>query len=529
MTSSVQDSAAQANAVLGSKTLALLARPRFALMFALGFSAGLPLLLYYSTLSYRLRQGGFDTGFIAFFTVFGLAWAFKFLWAPFLDRYDPPGFGRLFGKRRGWMITAQLGVIAGLIGLGIFDPVQHIAIAAFSSFLVAFSSATQDIAIDGWRIEATPHPDDQALMASMYQYGYRVAMWIAAAGAFFIAGYAGWPASYLSMAAFMLVGCVAAVIALEPAWGGPKPPRPAAFAPNVAAGLGFVALCVGVLALLGVLIAFLGASGLEAVGFTLDDGLSREESSTLKNSVALAAIPLALAPICLSAAALPLIRRLPAESSWRTHALTGPFVDFFHRYGWIALFALAFMASYRLSDLVMGVQANVFYADKGYSEEAIGLVAKTWGLPVTLAGIGAGGFAALRFGLTASLVVGAVISVLGNLVFAWLAAAPDAALWRLAAAIAADNFAGGFAGTVLIAFLSALTSSAFAGSQYAFFSSMFMLTPKIVGMTSGVMQEHLGWTGFFVVAGLLGAPAIIMSFWAGRMRPAERPLPAENT
>ena len=179
--------------------------PRLALMLALGFSSGLPFLLIFSTQSVWLREVGVSRSAIGLMSYAALAFAFKFAWAPIIDRFDPPGFGALLGRRRGWMLTAQIGVALGLAGLAFGDPGRALAWNIAFAFLTAFAAATQDATIDGWRIDAAP-PERQGMMAAIYQLGYRLAMLCAGAGALYIADFVSWRAAYLAMAGLMAVG-----------------------------------------------------------------------------------------------------------------------------------------------------------------------------------------------------------------------------------------------------------------------------------------------------------------------------------
>jgi PAT family beta-lactamase induction signal transducer AmpG len=179
--------------------------PRLALMLALGFSSGLPFLLIFSTQSVWLREAGVSRSAIGLMSYAALAFAFKFAWAPIIDRFDPPGFGALLGRRRGWMMVAQIGVALGLAGLAFGDPTQALAWNVAFAFLTAFAAATQDATIDGWRIDAAP-PERQGMMAAIYQLGYRLAMLCAGAGALYIADFVSWRAAYLAMAGLMAVG-----------------------------------------------------------------------------------------------------------------------------------------------------------------------------------------------------------------------------------------------------------------------------------------------------------------------------------
>src|SRR5215207_9222283 len=190
----------------------LLADRRVALILALGYSSGLPLLLVFGTLSAWLRESGVPVTTIGLFSYLALAYSFKFLWSPLVDAFDVPVLSRLVARRRAWMMTSQLVVAIGLVGIAFSDPGSAIAATALFTFLVAFGSATQDVVVDGWRIDAAP-TSRQGIMAASYQLGYRLALICAGAGALYIAEFVNWRAAYVSMAALMSVGLVASLLA----------------------------------------------------------------------------------------------------------------------------------------------------------------------------------------------------------------------------------------------------------------------------------------------------------------------------
>jgi len=189
--------------------------PRVLAMLFLGFSAGLPYLLIFSTLSAWLADVGVFRGSIGLFAWVSLTFSLKFLWAPLVDGYRLPLLDRILGRRRSWMLLAQLGIISGLILLSAANPLENLLAVAVFSLLVSFSSATQDIAIDAWRIEAV-EVDRQAAMAASYQYGYRIGTLLAGAGALFLADVLDWRLTYLAMACCMGVGVVAVILIGEP-------------------------------------------------------------------------------------------------------------------------------------------------------------------------------------------------------------------------------------------------------------------------------------------------------------------------
>jgi MFS transporter, PAT family, beta-lactamase induction signal transducer AmpG len=205
---------------------ATLREPRMILMLALGFSSGLPFLLVFSTQSAWLREAGISRTGIGLLSYVALAYSFKFLWAPIIDRTDVPGL-RFLGRRRAWMLVAQAGVMLGLIALAFGDPAQRIAWTVASAFFVAFASATQDVVVDGWRIDAATK-EQQGMMSAAYQLGYRLGLLCAGAGALYLADAAGWKVAYLVMALFMIIGVAACLLA--PGCSKPEAPPKASAA-----------------------------------------------------------------------------------------------------------------------------------------------------------------------------------------------------------------------------------------------------------------------------------------------------------
>jgi PAT family beta-lactamase induction signal transducer AmpG len=207
MTSSSGKSWFEALAVYGQRRV-------WAMMF-LGFSAGLPLLLVFGTLSGWLAREGIDKSTIGYVSWVALVYGLKFTWSPIVDRARLPVLFRLFGQRRSWMLLAQCGIIFGLLNMAAQDPTNGLELLVWSALLVAFSSATQDITIDAWRIEALP-VESQGAMAGTYQLGYRLGMLVAGGGAFSIAHYASWPAAYTVMAIAMTIGIITTLLIAEP-------------------------------------------------------------------------------------------------------------------------------------------------------------------------------------------------------------------------------------------------------------------------------------------------------------------------
>lgn len=254
-----------------------------------------------------------------------------------------------------------------------------------------------------------------------------------------------------------------------------------------------------------------------------------------RSQIALWATFVAAAPFVICAILIPWIRSWKADDARLGHPVFGAFVDFFWRHGWIALLILCFVSFYRLSDIVMGIMAKPAYSKMGYAPEAIGLASGIYGVWIAFIGVALAGISALKLGLRKSLIIGAIVSVLGNLSFAWLVNQPSDTLMPILLAITADNIAGGYAGTIFVAYMSTLVNKSFAGTQYAIFSSIYSLGPKLLAGTSGVLVAQFsggtaegtigGYSRFFLFAALLGLPAIALSCLTGWMKPDRKLAP----
>ncbi len=416
-------------------------------MFALGFSAGLPLLLVLGTLSFWLREAGIDRTTIGYLSWVGLAYGFKWVWAPLVDRMPIPLFTRWLGRRRGWLLLSQLAIMAGLVGMAFNDPQQSLQPIVWCALAVAFGSATQDIALDAFRIESAA-TDRQAALAASYQTGYRLAMIWAGAGVLWIATRAetaplagavaqyqhgAWQTAYLVMAASMLMGVVTVLVSPEPVHRALVPAHNAA--------------------------------------------------------------------------------------EWLRGALIEPFTDFLRRYRGQALLILALIATYRISDIVMGIMANPFYVDMGYTKAEVATVTKVYGVIMTLVGAFLGGVLAMRIGVMRVLMLGAMLSAATNLLFAWLATQGHN-LQGLVFVVSADNLASGIASAAFIAYLSSLTNVNYSATQYALFSSMMLLLPKWLAGFSGRYVDALGYVQFFTTTALMGLPVLLLVCLASRSQAA---------
>jgi len=477
---------ATANPRSWREAVAVYAHPRVITLLFLGFSAGLPFLLVFSTLSAWLREFGVSRTAIGFVSWIGITYSIKFVWSPVVDRVPLPLLTRWLGRRRSWMLLAQVGIGLGLLAMSTCDPRTDLWWLVVFGLVVAFSSATQDIAVDAFRIEAT----DESLLgptAASYQLGYRIAVLAAGAGALYIAEFGSWPLAYRVMAALALIGITTTLVTAEPER-------------RVAAGT-------------------VEREGKVAEFAERYAGLS----PTLRE---------------------PLI--------FVYGAIVCPFVDFFVRYRWHGLVLLAFIGLFRLSDIAMGVMANPFYIDMGFSLTDIANVTKIYGFVMSILGTTLGGVLVFRVGAARLLAVTAFLLAASNLTFSWLAVVgrPDTAM--LAVAISIDNLVTGVSGSVFIAFLSSLTNTAYTATQYALFSSLMLLPGKLIAGYSGLIVDWLqgsardvaafaalldwfaaapkfgGYAIFFAYTALLGLPALVLAMVVRRHFEKETPPSAKK-
>lgn len=491
------------------QALAIYTDPRALTMLFLGFSSGMPLLLIFSTLSLWLVEAGVDRGTVTMFSWAALAYSFKFVWAPLIDALPLPGLTKLMGRRRAWLIVAQLSVVCAIIWLALINPQVsgHLSYMACAAVLLGFSSATQDIVIDAYRIELAEHDTAmQSAMAATYNMGYRIGMIVTGAGALFLADvfgsskhhyqYSAWQHTYFMMAMMMLVGILTTLVIREA--------RPAA-KPLLSHNRDYARLVLVFAVCVATFIATV-----YGIGLALPDNTSPLwgfvlECVRLISGIALAAV---------MAVALVHIGMVSAETVRTTWV--NPIMDFFRRYGKAAVWLLALIGLYRISDIVSGVISNVFYEDMGFSKTEIAAAIKTFGVVMSIGGGFIGGLLAQRYSLMKLMALGAILAATTNLLFVVLA-------WRghdvvfMYLAVAADNLASGLAGAVFVAFLSALTSIRFTAVQYAIFSSLMTLIPKTLGGYSGTIVEHIGYPGFFTFTALIGAPVLLLIYQVNRM------------
>jgi PAT family beta-lactamase induction signal transducer AmpG len=454
-------------------------QPRVIAMIFLGFSAGLPFYLVFQTLTAWLRQEGIARSTIGMLSWVGLAYSFKFIWSPIVDRVPLPFLTRIFGKRRSWMLLAQAGIAVCIFNLSLSQPSHGVLSIAIWAVLLAFCAATQDIAMDAWRVESAP-VSMQGAMAAGYQIGYRIALITASAGVLTIAGMLGWNTVAGYQLGYRIVMLMAdfgvLMIPVSVGWH---------------VGYAVMALLVGV----GIVTTLLVQEPHPRQRAHAGEDEERVQDWLMRNPH--------------------LSQRQRSIGAWVIAAVVCPFLDYFRRYGLLlGLMLFAFAATYRLTEYTMGPMANPFYIDHGYALTEIARVVKVYGLTASLLGVVIAGILIARIGLVRSLIAGSVMIMLSNVGFSLLATTTTPTLFGLGFVNIIDNLAQALHGTALIAFLSSLTSPKYTATQYALLSSLYTMPGKLFFEgTSGFVVEAIGYPSFFLYTAALSLPALAILAW----------------
>jgi PAT family beta-lactamase induction signal transducer AmpG len=510
-----------------------LKRPVLVMLF-LGFSAGLPFLLVFATLITWLRDIKLDIAIVGYFSWIGITYSIKVFWAPVVDNLKIPALTNLLGQRRSWMLLAQMGIATGLILMAFTDPTRLPFEMACFALLVAFSSATQDINIDAFRIEAA-EKEYQAAMASTYILGYRLAILVSGAGALYIAQYASWMASYLTMAGCVSVGIITVLLINEPeVTSRAKQLMPKALVQEYYLRFPSLFRVILVIGIAMFLIFFLVILLIFALVFPV---VLLNSLLALLSGVQLLNIHWLLlnydwilgALFTLSTATALVVyfnnQHAPFKTvnDWVLGAVVGPFVDFFYRFGiLIALMVLALIAIYRISDIFMASMAYALYIDLGFEKSEIASITKVFGFIMTLVGAALGGVLVMRFNIMRPLLLGAVLVAITTLLFSYMSTVGKDIVW-LATVIAADNMSAGLAQSAFIAYLSALVNKSYTATQYALFSSLMTLLGKFLSGFSGEIVKADGYFNFFIYASLIGIPTILVIIGLIMLKHAPQP------
>lgn len=495
-------------------------------MLFLGFSAGIPLLLIFSTLSIWLREAGIERSAVTFFSWAALGYSFKFVWAPLIDKLPIPFMTQRLGRRRAWMLLAQCSIITSILAMALIDPSHgqnNLTLMALATLMLGFSSATQDIVIDAYRIESAEN-SLQAMMSSTYIAGYRTGMLVAGAGGLFLASafgstkalyhYHAWKWSYLIMATTMLVGVLTTLVIPEPTVNQKNM--------RVFSTGNYSALFLLFILAIMVFIATFYYSSEFIIQSTaiLSKLFGSEQLAGFLAEAARLLIAIVLTWLSITIA----IKMGLVNQNMMQEYFLDPIKDFFVRYGpRSAILLLMLIGIYRVSDISLGVITNVFYQDMGFTKFEIAGVVKTFGLIMTITGGFLGGILSFHYGVIRILFLGAFLSATTNLLF-MIIANIGKNLSMLYLVISVDNLSAGLASAAFVAFLSSLTNIQFTAMQYAIFSSLMTLFPKVLGGYSGTIVDNIGYSNFFLITALLGLPILILVWCIRRFIEIEHPL-----
>lgn len=475
---------------------------RAIIMLFLGFVAGIPILLIFSSLSLWLREAGIDRSVVTMFSWAALGYAFKFIWAPLIDAVPLPILTKLLGRRRSWILVSQLMIIAAICIMASVNPANQgsLVLMAVGAVLLGFSSATQDIVIDAYRIELAP-PSLQAVLSAMYVTGYRLGMIVAGAGALYLADYFGsteafysyeaWRNTYWIMAGVMSVGVITTLIIHEPISQQVLVERETSDYARL--------VMVFAISVIGFVLVFANAGAVLPETEGVFSGFLVEVVRMAASLTAAIAIGYGLVKANLVAPEF-------ARTTW-----VEPIADFFRRYGMKALLLLALIGLYRISDIVAGVISNVFYQDMQFTKVDIANAVKLVGVIMAIGGGFLGGILAQKMRIMRAMMVGAILACVTNLLFILLTYHPGSLPYMYLAVIL-DNLAAGLASAVFIAFLSALTSIRFTAVQYSIFSSLMTLLPKVIGGYSGTIVDSTSYPFFFMFTFAIGIPILALIY-----------------
>ena len=484
------------NKTLGwKKSLLIYKDIRVIRMLFFGFSSGLPILLIFSTLSLWLKSAGIDRSTITLFSWAGLAYSFKFLWAPLIDKIPISYLTTKFGHRRSWLILSQLTLMILFISIGFVDPQNNLFIMALLIVCIGFSSATQDAMIDTFRIESAPQ-NLQSAMSGTYIIGYRLGMISAGAGSLMLASWFGgdnqiynvyaWQKTYMLMAILQSFGLLCCFMS-------PEPISPRKLITDNRDRLRLVN--VFFISLLGFILVY---------NFFPE---WKGNDPVIKGFFIFLQFTFAFSTIIFSFFIS--VRFNFIQKSILTSTFWHPLNDFIKKYGSTAIIILIIIGFYRVADVVMGVVANIFYSDKGYTLNQIATFSKFWGLIATIFGGLIGGVLSSKYNNYLILLLGAILAASTNLLFALLAILEPKSIY-LMIVIIADNISAGIASVAFVAFLSSLTNRDFTTTQYALFTSFMLFFPKIIGGYSGTIVDNFGYVSFFIATALIGLPVIIL-------------------
>ncbi|WP_337660961.1 AmpG family muropeptide MFS transporter [Erythrobacter sp. Alg231-14] len=528
--------------------LGSLRQPKTGYMLIFGFASGLPYALLLGTLYAWLTDAEVDVETMGVFSLIGLAYAFKFLWSPALDRVDVP-FLRRLGKRKQWIVTAQLMLGLILVVLSFLNPLTSLGLFSLLAGIGAFASATQDVVVDAWRVDVADEKATIDILSTVYQMGYRTAALVGGALALFMAERMGWPAVYMSMGGILLLVGIAGLFA-------PDAERSAQAMEDERSNLltlrepGQLTPKVRALALGGV-----GALWLWALVTVLvfmvrslnSDPDARPDSTAFVSTMGPLIVIATVVIPSIIAGSLEFLRKKgryvlsvaePATRASDTaldhgyRALILPLAEIIGRLRWAAILVIALVLTYRITDAIWGSFAYPFYlGELEYTKDEVAIASKFFGVGALLLGLALGGLLLTVIGRMTTLTLGALIAALTNLLYADLAiggermqAASDAIgftwltglfgaderLSKLMLTIGMENIAVGIAGAAFVAYLSSIVAKGYSAVQYALLSSLTLLVGTLGRPALGQMIEERGYYDVFILTTLIGLFAVVL-------------------
>jgi PAT family beta-lactamase induction signal transducer AmpG len=543
---------------------AALSTRKAATMLAFGFSSGLPFALLIGTLNAWLGDAKINLATIGVLSWIGLGYAFKFLWSPLVDQLKLPVLGEL-GRRKSWIVFCQAFLILSFVGLGLTDPASNIGWFAIFAVIGAFASATQDIAVDAWRIDVADERTPVELLSAVYQFGYRTASIVGGAFALFLAARIPWGTVYFVMAGLVVAVMVIALTAPDTQ----RPPRDVIEQGLEQPGEINTSVRFGALVLVGVCWAW----AIVTLGMFMVSMLMAQQSGTKPPSVAdftshvgpWIIIATVFVPLVVAAAVNWLkahgrgvqAKGQPGARGGRgvmNHiygALVLPLAELSGRLGWGVLIIIGFILTYALCYNIWSSFAFPFYLDYlHYTKDQVAFASKVFGIFMTMVGISLGGYLFGRIGRFPTVLIGAAVTPLGNLLFADLAEGgpnidafahtlrlnvllgwfgADDKMVRLLIAICYENIATGVALTAFVAYLSGIISKKFTAVQYALLSSLTFLVGSLGRGVAGESFDKYGYAVVFrwtAAAGLIAVTFVLLE-WA-RVAAQERRAKADE-
>jgi PAT family beta-lactamase induction signal transducer AmpG len=514
-------------------------------MLALGFSSGLPYALLIGTLNAWLGDVKVDLATIGVLSWIGLAYAFKFLWSPVVDRLVLPGLGRI-GRRKSWIMLCQIVMVLAFCGLAVTNPATDIGTFAVFAAIAALGSATQDVAVDAWRIDVADEVAPVELLSAIYQFGYRTASIVGGAFALFLAARISWMLVFLIMAALIALMILVALVA-------PDTDRPAA-REGLLGEIGELKPAARLIALAVVAISWIWAIG--TIGHFMVAMLAPAVPGAPKPSVAdfmkhygpwiigaTVLVPLIVAAVVnrLRARGQQVQTEIQAGGGIADHlytALISPLTELTARLGWGVLGVIGFILTYTLCYNIWASFAFPFYLDfLHYSKDEVAFASKLFGIFMTMLGVGLGGVLFLRLGRFPTVMIGAVLPILGNFLYADLAdgaagidafahlvrldalavaLGSDERMMRLLITIAAENISTGLAGAAFVAYVSSIVAKRYAAVQYSLLSSLTFLIGSLARGVAGEAFDRLGYAAVFrqtALVGLLAVLFVALEWW----------------